>query len=163
MADFPTNPLNPLALVNSIFGYYLIHLQPYDLKEPELQGQYQDSTYYLDPTETLPLLLPLAGVPLLGPLLAGVLDPPLRVLVEAGFDRTLNPGAPTPATIFYFPDPIATAVNLVVAIGTGMPPGSIFGPRVPVEESSGFEYHVCGPKYVLQMAPPPRVSPFRLI
>lgn len=123
VADFPTNPLNLLALVNSIFGYYLIHLRPFDLGTPVLQGQYQDSTYYLDPTETLPMLMPLESVPLLGPLLAQVLDPPLRVLVEAGFDRTINPGTPTGANIFYFPNPITTALNLVVAVATGLDNG----------------------------------------
>lgn len=149
VSDFPTNPLNPLALLNSLFGYYLIHLRPYDLGGPELQGQYQDSTYYLDPAETLPLLLPLADIPLLGPLLAGVLDPPLRVLVEAGFDRTINPGAPTPATIFYVPNPIATAVNLVVAIGTGLDNGIAYVTGDPANRPLGTAipgpYGVGGP------------------
>lgn len=149
VADFPTNPLNPLALVNSLFGYYLIHLRPYDLGTPELQGQYQDSTYYLDPTETLPLLMPLAGIPLLGPLLAGVLDPALRVLVEAGFDRTINPGTPTPANIFYFPNPISTAVNLMVAVGTGLDNGIAYLTSDPVNRPLGTAvpgpYGVGGP------------------
>ncbi|MBU3706450.1 MAG: PE-PPE domain-containing protein, partial [Mycobacterium sp.] len=74
VADFPTNPLNPLALINSVFGYYLIHLSPFDIGTPVLQGQYQDSTYYLDPAETLPMLMPLQAIPLLGPLLSTVLD-----------------------------------------------------------------------------------------
>lgn len=143
VADFPTNPLNPLALVNSLFGYYLIHLRPYDLGALELQGQYQDSTYYLDPAETLPLLMPLAGIPLLGPLLAGVLDPALRVLVEAGFDRTINPGAPTPANIFYFPNPISTAVNLVVAVATGLDNGIAYLTSDPINRPLGTP--VAGP------------------
>lgn len=118
IADFPTNPLNLLADLNALIAF------PYDHPEfgtdtPLLQGQYQDSTYYLFPAEVLPLVRPLTVVPYLGPLLATVLDPPLRVLVEAGYDRTINPGAPTPAKYLYIPNPIATTVNFLAAIPTG--------------------------------------------
>lgn len=118
VADFPTNPLNLLADLNALIAF------PYDHPEfgtgtPLLQGQYQDSTYYLFPAEVLPLVRPLTVVPYLGPLLATVLDPPLRVLVETGYDRTINPGAPTPAKYLYFPNPIATTVNFLTAIPTG--------------------------------------------
>ena len=84
-----------------------------------MQGQYRDSTYYLLPSETLPLIRPLTVVPYLGPLLATVIDPPLRVLVETGYDRTINPGAPTPAKYLYIPNPIHVAVNTLTAIPTG--------------------------------------------
>jgi hypothetical protein len=119
MADFPTNPLNLLADLNALLGYFFVHQQPFAPGTPKLQGQYQDSTYYLIPTPVLPLLIPIAQIPLIGPLLATVLDPPLRVLVEAGYDRTINPGDPSPANPFYFPDPITTAVNVLKAIPTG--------------------------------------------
>ena len=118
VADFPTNPLNLLAVANSLLGFAYEHPEGQH-GAPQLQGQYQDSTYYLFPSETLPLLRPLTIVPFLGPLLATVLDPPLRVLVETGYDRTINPGAPTPAKYLYFPNPIATAVNVLKAIPTG--------------------------------------------
>jgi len=45
--------------------------------------------------------------------------PPLRVLVETGYDRTINPGQPTPANLLYFPNPVATTKNFLVAIPTG--------------------------------------------
>ena len=118
VGDFPLNPLNPLADLNSLMGFFYEHPEG-SLGTPQLQGQFQDSTYYLIATDTLPLLRPLTIVPYLGGLLATMLDPPLRVLVETGYDRTINPGAPTPAKYLYFPNPITTAVNFLAAIPTG--------------------------------------------
>ena len=118
VGDFPTNPLNALALVNALLGFAYEHPEG-GSGTPELQGQYQDSTYYLIPTETLPLIRPLTILPYLGPLLATVLDPPLRVLVESGYDRTINPGAPTPAKYLYIPNLIDLTVNTLKAIPNG--------------------------------------------
>lgn len=118
VGDFPLNPLNALALANVLLGFAYEHPEG-GSGTAELQGQYQDSTYYLIPTETLPLIRPLTVVPYLGPLLATVIDPPLRVLVETGYDRTINPGAPTPAKYLYFPNPLHVAVNTLKAIPTG--------------------------------------------
>ncbi len=118
VADFPTNPLNLLSLANSLLGFAYEHPEGHS-GAPLLQGQYQDSTYYLIATDTLPLLRPLTIVPFLGPLLATTMDPPLRVLVETGYNRTINPGAPTTAKYLYFPNPIKTACNFLAAIPNG--------------------------------------------
>lgn len=118
VADFPSNPLRLLADVNTLLGFAYEHPEGHS-GAPFLQGQYQDSTYYLIPTDTLPLLQPLNFIPFLGPLLATTLDPPLRVLVETGYDRTINPGTPTPAKFLYFPNPIATACDFLAAIPNG--------------------------------------------
>ncbi len=83
----------------------------------ELQGQYQDTTYYMIPSDTLPLLMPVKAMPVVGPLLETALDPFLRVLVEAGYNRTMNPG--TPNSPFYF-HPLQTLVNLIAAIPVAM-------------------------------------------
>lgn len=118
--DFPTNPANLLADLNAVFGIALVHNTPLATADPPLlQGYYQDSTYYLRPSPTLPLLLPLAAIPGIGRPLALSLDPPLRVLVEAGYDRTVNPGKPTPAQWRYRTDVAKTAANLLRAIPTG--------------------------------------------
>ena len=122
IGDFPLNPLNLLADLNSLMGFAYEHPEE-GAGTPVLQGQYQDSTYYLIPTQTLPLLRPLTIVPFVGPLIATVLDPPLRVLVEAGYNRTINPGAPTPAQYLYFPNPITTTVNFLAAIPNGLDNG----------------------------------------
>ncbi len=118
--DFPTNPLNPLADLNAVLGSIYLHG---DVKEysgaPQLQGYYQDTTYYLLPDKLLPLVIPLSHIPFIGLPLARALDPPLRVLVETGYDRTINPGQPTPAKYLYFPNPIKTLVDFVAAIPTG--------------------------------------------
>ena len=119
-ADFPTNPLRVLASLNAVLGAAFLHG---DVKafsgDPQLQGYYQDSTYYLLPSELLPLVIPLSRIPVIGLPLARALDPPLRVLVEAGYDRTINPGQPTPAKYLYFPNPLKTLVDFAAAIPTG--------------------------------------------
>lgn len=118
--DFPNNPLNLLSTVNALLG--ALYLHPRDLFEdgpPLLQGYYQDTTYYLGRTDLLPLVIPIAAIPVIGLPLARALDPPLRVLVEAGYDRTINPGRPTPADYLYFPDPVKTVFDFLVAIPTG--------------------------------------------
>jgi hypothetical protein len=118
VADFPLNPLNALAMVNSLMGFLYEHPEK-GSGTPELQGQYQDSTYYLVPTTTLPLLRPLLVVPFLGPLIATTVDPPLRVLTESGYDRTINPGTPRTANYFYVPNLVTLTTNFLKAIPNG--------------------------------------------
>lgn len=118
--DFPLNPLNLLAVLNAFLGAVFLHDDYLYADGPAmLQGYFEDTTYYLGPTTLLPLLIPLAQVPLIGKPLATALDPPLRVLVEAGYDRTINPGRPTPVQLTYFPNLIKTLVDFAVAIPTG--------------------------------------------
>lgn len=118
--DFPTNPLNLLASLNAVLGTFFLHHDTDTYSgTPQLQGYYQDSTYYLLPNELLPLVIPLSQIPVIGLPLARALDPPLRVLVETGYDRTINPGQPTPAKYLYFPNPVKTLVDFLTAIPTG--------------------------------------------
>lgn len=130
VADFPTNPLNLLSDLNALMGFFYEHPEGQS-GIPEIQGQYQDSTYYIIPTTTLPLLKPVAAVPFIGPLIATILDPRLRVLVETGYDRTINPGAPTPAKYLYFPNPVTTAINLLASIPTGWDNGIAYATGDP--------------------------------
>ncbi len=144
--DFPTNPLNLLADLNAGLGIYYLHGNYYGVGTPEPQGQYGDTTYYLIATPVLPLLMPLEKVPVIGNALAVTLDPFFRVLVEAGYDRTINPGQPTTAKLLYFPNPIKTAVNLVVAVPTGLDNGisTVTGNR-PLGTDIPGPYGVGGP------------------
>ncbi len=150
VADFPTNPLNLLADINTLMGFLYEHPEE-GFGTPVLQGQFRDTTYYLIPTVTgeLPIIRPLNLLPWLGPLLTQVLDPPLRVLVETGYDRTINPGAPTPAKYLYFPNPISTTVNFLTAIPTGWDNGIAYLTGDPADRPFGTTpqgtYGVGGP------------------
>jgi PE-PPE domain len=90
------NPLNLLAVANANMGQQQLHPHYGDHSVNELgvinQGQYGDTTYYMIPTAILPLLTPVEQIPVIGHALADTLDAPLRVLVEAGYDRTRSPG-----------------------------------------------------------------------
>jgi hypothetical protein len=121
-ADLPTNPLDLLAVANAAAGFLLAHTNYFtvDMSQAMFQSTYGDTNYYLIPTYPLPLLMPLDLIPVVGPLLADTLDPSLRVLVEAGYDRTINPGVPTPFNYLYSPDPSTLASNFQVAIMTGL-------------------------------------------
>jgi hypothetical protein len=129
IADAPTNPLNLVADANAIMGFALLHSQypNVNLNDPNAplvdQGTYGDTQYYLIPTTTLPLLMPVAMVPVVGPVVATILDPALRVIVEAGYDRTKSPGEPAPFNLLYFPNPGAFGTNLLVAVPTGLDNG----------------------------------------
>lgn len=97
-ADFPVYPLDVVATANAIMGILLVHL---DYRSAQMgtavqQGTYGDTTYYMIPTETLPLLMPLKFLGVPSPIIK-ILDAPLRTLVEMGYDREVNPGEPIAA------------------------------------------------------------------
>jgi PE-PPE domain-containing protein len=122
LVDSPVNPLNFLSDVNALMGAALIHGDYFGptVGQPILQDEYGDTTYYLIPTPTLPLLIPVEQIPTVGPFVAAVFDAPTRVLVEAGYNRTKSPGEPTTWDYFYTPNPVALATNFLVAIPTGL-------------------------------------------
>lgn len=124
VADFPTYPLDLLATANAFLGFFYVHInyQNLNMDNAVLQGQYGDTAYYLIPTPRLPLLMPLAQLGVPDPILAA-LDPPLRVLVEAGYDRTISPGQPTPAGLVPSVNPLKLAENVLLAIPTGLDDG----------------------------------------
>lgn len=122
-ADQPITPANLLAVANANAGQRLLHphYADYSLGSPGIidQGQYGDTRYLMIPTDTLPLLYELSQTPIVGSFLADVLDAPLRVLVESGYDRTSSPGEPKPWTFVPAKDPLKTAADFLVAIPTG--------------------------------------------
>ncbi|WP_231644549.1 PE-PPE domain-containing protein [Mycolicibacterium baixiangningiae] len=119
--DFPTNPLNWLAVANANAGLVFLHAGYGDLDwaDAVYQGTDGDTAYYMFPTPTLPLLMPLRAIPGVGPVLADSMEPVLRVIVEAGYDRTKSPGTPTPFNVFYFPDPVTFVNDLRLAAMAG--------------------------------------------
>jgi hypothetical protein len=97
-SDFPKYPLNLLATANAIAGIVYLHSQVQNITDPDVLTALKESgdptyyqvhgntTYYLIPTEELPILMPLNGIvptPILD-----ALDAPLRAIIEQGYDRT---------------------------------------------------------------------------
>jgi hypothetical protein len=160
IADAPLNPLDLLSDVNAVFGYYYLHgsAPSLSLSNAQFQGQYGDTSYYLHPTQLLPMLMPL-GALVPSPILAG-LDAPLRVLVEAGYNRTISPGQPTPANFLYFPNPAALALNLIVSIPTGFDDSlSALGLGRPLGTQVPGPYGVGGPPVDPPGPPGPAPAP----
>jgi hypothetical protein len=120
IADFPTNPLNPFALLNAGLGALFVHLSYENAGGAVRQDVVGDTAYYLIPTYPVPLLMPVQMIPVIGPVLADTLDPLVRVLVEMGYDRTISPGQPTPASVGYAPNPAALAHDVPHAAITGL-------------------------------------------
>lgn len=121
-ADFPVYPMNMLATMNALMGIYYLHGDYWStgVGAPLEQAEVGDTTYYMIPTDRLPLLTPLAQLGVPSPLLTA-LDAPLRVIVEWGYDRDPDHvGTPTRAGLFPVTNPITGLTNLVIAIPTGL-------------------------------------------
>uniref|UniRef100_A0A5Q5BPK2 PE-PPE-like protein n=2 Tax=unclassified Mycobacterium TaxID=2642494 RepID=A0A5Q5BPK2_MYCSS len=124
--DAPVAPLNVVAMANSLAAYYYLHgsVPAKSLDDPNVidQGEWGDTHYYLIPAERLPLLMPFeqAGVP--APILA-VLDAPLRVIVEAGYDRESSPGEHVQFRLLPIGDPFRFLVNLAKSVPVGIDDG----------------------------------------
>lgn len=130
VADFPNYPLDPFALANAMAGYVYLHpfLLPgwptsFDtsaladaVQEPTSLGYAGATEYFLIPTQDLPLLEPLRDVPLLGPAMADLIQPDLRVLVDLGYDRADPSDVATPA-VLSFPDIDWTTVTQNLELG----------------------------------------------
>lgn len=125
-ADFPLYPLNVVADLNAVLGFFYVHTYPFDVglpadptTSPAYQGTHGDSSYYFFPTDELPLFAPLRqiGVP------EGVIDviePVTRVIVEAGYDRSIPPWQPTTARLIPQLDPTKFTSDLTNAVSQGV-------------------------------------------
>jgi len=149
VADFPLYPINLLATLNAVAGFWYIHgtmlspngnnleVLPNGLTPDELAAAIadpanqqrtagSDTTYVLIPTPNLPLLQPLrefgtfTGLEFITTLLIDLVQPALRVLIETGYDRTLPYSEPAPLRLIPLVDPFTLAVDLAQAIGQGI-------------------------------------------
>ena len=147
VADFPLYPLNLVATLNAVAGFWYNHggylapdgRHPDELpngltrdqliaaiSDPANQQSYGDTTYVMVPTPNLPLLQPLrdfgaaTDLEFLTTPLIDLVEPALRVLVETGYDRSLPYGQPAPLRLLSLDNPITVAVDLVAAIGEGI-------------------------------------------
>jgi len=112
-ADFPKYPLNLLADLNALLGVLYGHGMYPVLTPEQIDGAAElatspgyegATTYYLIPTENLPLLEPLRSIPMIGDPLADLLQPVLKVIVDLGYDDPFAPttyaDVPTPVGLF---------------------------------------------------------------
>ena len=149
VGDAPLNWWNPLALLNAVFALQYVHgnyllpngndptgTLPYGytpetlaaaIQDPNNIRTYQDATFVLIPQKgTLPLFQPIADLaaatgttPFVKPIL-DLISPVFKVLIDLGYDRTLNPGIPRTLNLIPIFNPIKLAVDLVVAAGEGI-------------------------------------------
>lgn len=149
IADFPQYLLNPLAVANSLLGFYYDHgtylainddSDPgelpagYDVdtwreitSHPELYPgivdiqKFGDTTYYTITPKVLPLVRPLHSIPLIGKPIADLIEPALRVIIEeTGYNRNIPFGQPTEIGLFPIFNPITLFFKLVPAVFVGI-------------------------------------------
>lgn len=126
IADFPKYPLNLLADLNALMGYFYLHpnygSSVVDLNDPSSYDSYTsgNTTYYLMHTEHLPLLQPLRDLGIPAPVI-DLAEPTLRVLIELAYDRTpANMGVPTRAGLIPHIDFDKLASDLRAAADEGV-------------------------------------------
>jgi hypothetical protein len=157
-ADFPQYPINLLADLNDLLGIFYAHgdygglLQDilpgatftplptgsYDYATEYVLGSSQivrqvtgDTTFYFIPTTELPLLDPLAtlGVP---ESVLNIVQPALQVIIEAGYDRSIPFGDPTPAQLIPTVDPVTFTFEFANAVVQGANNAfELFGAQLP--------------------------------
>lgn len=115
VGDFPRYPINFLSDLNAVLGFAFVHTQYPDftpaqlasaVEVPTSAGYTGDTTYYMIPTQNLPLLDPLRSLPVAGPVVSDLVQPDLKVLVNLGYGDpnygwvNADANVPTPAGLF---------------------------------------------------------------
>ena len=126
MADFPLYPLNGISLLNAVLGFVYVHLYPFDVSLPAeptksaaYQGNYGDTSYYFFENPDLPLFGPLRTLRVPEPVI-DVVEPFFKVIVDLGYDRSIDPWEPTPARLIPPLNLATVAGDLVDAVGEGI-------------------------------------------
>lgn len=136
-ADFPIYPLNLVATLNAVLGIVYLHTWPFGLdiptddptSSPGFRGTDGRTSYYLFDSPDLPLFAPLRtlGVP---EKLIDIVEPFFRVIVELGYDRSIEPWVPAPARLIPRLDPAEVINDLGDAIGEGIANArALFAPK----------------------------------
>lgn len=133
-ANFPRYPINVLSVANAFAGIYYGHLSPTPAYEfltaqqianaivaPVSPGATGNTSYYMIPSQDLPLLRPF-NLP--QPLL-NLVQPPLRVLVDMGYGdiggaNTEYANLPTPASLFPIINPVNVGTYLLKGAAQGV-------------------------------------------
>jgi PE-PPE domain len=157
-ADFPQYPINVVSDLNDLLGIIYAHAAYGDGPLPEeipslwppsepLSGPYTDeytlgsteivqqvdgdTTFYFIPTTELPLLDPLRGLGVPEPVL-NIFQPALQVIVEAGYDRSIPFGDPTPAELIPTIDPATFTLEFANGVVQGANNAfELFGAQLP--------------------------------
>jgi PE-PPE domain len=157
-ADFPQYPINVVSDLNDLLGIIYAHAAYGDGPLPEeipslwppsepLSGPYTDeytlgsteivqqvdgdTTFYFIPTTELPLLDPLRSLGVPEPVL-NIFQPALQVIVEAGYDRSIPFGDPTPAELIPTIDPATFTLEFANAVVQGANNAlELFGAQLP--------------------------------
>ncbi|AGZ49860.1 PE family protein [Mycobacterium kansasii] len=130
-ADFPRYPINVLADLNAFMGIQSLHGQYATLTPEQLATAIPltntvgptSTSYYMIPTQNLPLLDPVRAIPFVGKPIADLVQPNLRYLVNWGYGdpaygwSTSPPNVPTPFGVL---PPLSATTSLpgYLAIGT---------------------------------------------
>ncbi|MCV7378184.1 PE family protein [Mycobacterium alsense] len=131
-ADFPRYPINFISDLNAVAGIVFVHTTYLDLTPSQVDAAIQlptspgytgNTSYYVIPTQNLPLLQPLRAIPVIGNPLADLVQPDLRVIVNLGYgpDPTLGYStsyADVPTPFGLFPDVNPGTVFNALAAGT---------------------------------------------
>jgi hypothetical protein len=93
-ADFPQYPINLLSDLNAVAGIALVHTTYLSIPQSQIDtaivqptspGYNGGTTFYMIPTQNLPLLAPLRLIPFVGNPIADLIQPDLRYLVNWGY------------------------------------------------------------------------------
>jgi hypothetical protein len=137
-ADFPRYPIDLPADLNALVGVAYLHgnyanLTPMQVTPVSQGGQAIQlptqgstmTTYYMIPTQNLPLLDPVRAIPVVGNPIADLLQPDLRVIVNLGYGNpdfgysTGPANVPTQFGLF----PKVNPVTVLSDLATGIPQG----------------------------------------
>jgi hypothetical protein len=154
LADVPQYPANLVADLNDLFGIIYEHTSygsgavaglfpsstplaepftdQYLLGSSEIvMQQTGDTTFYLIPTTELPLLDPLLDLGVPEPVL-NIIQPALQVIIEAGYDRSIPFGDPTPFELIPSVDPATFTLEFANAVVQGADNAfALFGAQLP--------------------------------
>jgi PE-PPE domain-containing protein/PE family protein len=132
-ADFPQYPIDVFSDLNALVGMATVHTGYANLTPTQInsavvlptQGP-TTTTYYMIPTDKLPLLDPVRFIPYLGNPIADLVQPVLTPLVNWGYgnpDFGWSTGPANVATPFGFLPPLSDTAALGPALVSGVPQG----------------------------------------
>ncbi|ORA12596.1 PE family protein [Mycobacterium asiaticum] len=156
IAHVPQYPTNILADINALMGYFYVHSNYPDLLSttavqlPTSPGYTGNTEYYMFLTQNLPILQPIRDIPYAGPVIADLLQPPLRVMIDLGYSDGYA-DLPTPAGLINIPNPFTFAYYM----GQGLLQAP-YGAAVEI----GVQAGLWGPEYFPDAYPwVPMVNP----